>query len=263
MIEYKPRLPRLGWIVTGEKTASGPKALGYFRFRPARGFEGLGLEEAFYAAFGQKPRQLPVIFPAGFTHMTFRREEWGSGPSGPYLKHACDGQHVLIRYERGVGQVLHPVDAEGNPVPCPYLNLPENERRCQPRLRLNFILPGLAWQGMVTLSISSRISISRITASYLAYQTLHNPAEEGARAMLIMREEHITVNGNRYRFYPVDLVFHVPPATEEDMGGDDGNGSANNGPEALQMEDNVPIPEGPQEAMSDDDLFNILAPAVT
>ena len=166
-----PRLPRVGRIGTGDVDERGkPYALGYFRFVPAEGMEGLFDEWA--RKFGATPRE----FEGVVTRIVLRREVWGKSRAGNrFLLHVCDGEHVQLEFDREQGKLI--------PAP-PGTRC--NRERCKPTLAVDIVIDG--FPGVVRMGISGIYSINEMVATAMTFGTL-----EGRLCKFFMLKRTITV----------------------------------------------------------------------
>jgi len=145
----RPRLPVVAHIGTGELAKNGrPVALGHFRFSPVPGAPD-DVADAWVQAFGTAPRS----FVARVKSMRLQREIWGRSKAGnSVLLHVCDGEHVLLEFNRTTRRLEPPTEEKR----C-------DRSKCKPALHISLTVEGIS--GIVMLDVSGIYSINNIVAA--------------------------------------------------------------------------------------------------
>jgi len=190
--DLTPRLPRVGHISTGERGPDGqPRPLGHFRFVPVPGMERL--MDEWVQLFGTKPRE----FTGRVVRLDLRREIWGRSKSGrSYLLHVCDGEHVLMVFDRQSQKLVRAPEG----TKC-------DRRKCKPTLRVDLIMDG--FPGIVSMILAGVYSINEIVGADMA------AGLEGKVIRFYMTDREITVtkkDGGKMR--RTISVVHAWPESE-------------------------------------------------
>jgi hypothetical protein len=155
------RLPRAGKIHLGDKTISEktgkeyPRALDYFKWPDE-------YAEELTALFGEKAREIPIMFPVDDKEMVAPQfyKRYGSG-SGLVCR--GDGEMAVCRTESGE---LEEIECLGQD--CEWYQ----KKHCRHVLNLMFIIPQLISEGCWQLDTSSFHSIVNFNSSWEYVQAL-------------------------------------------------------------------------------------------
>lgn len=194
------RLPRLGKIRLGIRQQSGkgreyPKAVDYFVVRPDRCTSEMAAR-AFHKEYGDKPRELDIMFPTDnkeqFFPQWYRRYGKGTGL-------ICKGDGELaVELDRETGEMKEiPCTPD-----CPWLE----KKHCRPVGTLLFLLykvPGLgAWQ----IDTSSYHSIVNLNSAIDFVRTLTGGRIAMIPLKLVIRPKEVTADGWKKVVYVLDLA---------------------------------------------------------
>lgn len=152
-------LPRIGILRKGApKPERGPgRDLKHFRFQT----EDQDAAEKFAHFYGTEPKLIRFFLPERTAEENFEcwREEWVRSS----LKHRCDGQTC-------VQSLTSSGDYTDEPLPCPYLELPDRKKGCKQVGRLQVVIPELKRLAYVVVLTTSIHDILELYANLRALE---------------------------------------------------------------------------------------------
>ena len=192
------RLPRLGKIHLGVKATSAkgteyPRAVDYFVVKEDDSTPAAAAE-AFRSVYGDKPRQLRIMFPAEDTEIIAPQwyKLYGSGTG---LIRMCDGERCLCRNDAG--------DMEETECLC---EPPGGEPNgCRHMMHLQFLLPDVPGLGVWQLDTSSFHSIVNINSGLEMIRALAGRVSM-IPLTLRLRPKEVSPGGKKKVVYVLDLV---------------------------------------------------------
>lgn len=199
------RMPRLGKIRLGVKEVSQrtqreyPKAVDYFVVDPEDGITSPASAAAFARVYGDKPRELDVLFPTNAIEEFFPQwlKRYGSG-SGLLCK--GDGEHAQA-VDKDSGELI---DVICNPEECPAYKA--DPPQCRRVGTLQFLLPRVPGLGVWQIDTTSFYSIVNLNSAlrFVAHLT-------GGRIAMIplklrLKPQEVAPGGKKKIVHVLDLA---------------------------------------------------------
>lgn len=192
------RLPRVGKIRLGEKATSQrgsqyPRAVDYFVVR-ADDATSPAAAEAFHQIYGDKPRELRIMFPAN-DEETFFPQWYKAYRQGVGLW--CKGDGETAQRVGDGGQLME--------VPCPCDLLQQG--LCKRIGNLLFLLPDVPVIGVWQLDTSSFHSMVNINSAIELIKSMTGGRIAGIPLTLRLRPQEVTPDGKRKTVYVLELAM--------------------------------------------------------
>jgi hypothetical protein len=196
------RMPRLGKIRLGVRETSRrtggefPRAVDYFVCNPDQSTSEAAAE-AFHAVYGDRPKELEIMFPVDDREKFF--EQWyrryGSG-TGLLCK--GDGE-TAVECDRETGEIR---EVECEPCSCEWLR----KKHCRPVGTLQFLLYRVPGLGVWQIDTSSYYSIVNINSAVDFIKGLTGGRIAMIPLKLVVRPKEVTVEGRKKVIYVLDLA---------------------------------------------------------
>lgn len=163
------RLPRIGKIHLGimaetKKGVKYPKAVDYFVF-PKEGASGSELKEELIKAFGEKPRELRIIFPLeDEERIASQYYRCYSKTRGLICKGNGEIATRMIDTNTGAMADRDSKTVEMREMSCEGRDCPDYENKCREVMNLQFMLPEISGLGIWQIDTGSINSIRNINS---------------------------------------------------------------------------------------------------
>lgn len=196
------RMPRIGKIRLGVRETSRrtggefPRAVDYFVCNPDQSTTEAAAK-AFHAVYGDRPRELDIMFPVEdkdkFFEQWYRR--YGSG-TGLLCK--GDGE-AAVECDRETGEIR---EVECDPCSCEWLQ----KKHCRPVGTLQFLLYRVPGVGVWQIDTGSYHSIVNINSAVDFIKGLTGGRIAMIPLKLVVRPKEVTVEGRKKVIYVLDLA---------------------------------------------------------
>jgi len=186
------RMPRLGKIRLGERTAKGdkdpyPKALDYFLVREDDGITSKEAAQAFHDVYGDEPKVLDIMFPSEDPAAIFPQYYTAYGRS---TGKQCQGDGVTARRWVGEGKERKLTDMSCPGLGCDWYKA----KKCRRLATLQVILPKVPGLGVWHISTTSKNSIINVNSGIALIKKLTGAQVENEQLV-----------GGRIAFIPLKL----------------------------------------------------------
>lgn len=198
------RPPRVGKIRLGVKAVSQktgkeyPTAVDYFVVDPEDGITSKGAADSFLKVYGEKPRELDIMFPCDDPPIFFPQwlKRYGSG-SGLLCK--GDGEKAQM-VDKETGEL---VEIECNPQECEHYN--SNPPSCRRDATLQFLLPKVSGLGVWMIDTTSFYSIVNINSAVHFIQSITGGRIGMLPLTLRLRPQQVAPGGKIKNVHVLDL----------------------------------------------------------
>lgn len=198
------RPPRVGKIRLGVKAISPksgneyPKAVDFLVVDPEDGITSKSAAESFRQVYGDKPREISILFPCDDPAVFFPQflKRYGSG-SGLLCK--GDGEKAQM-VDKETGEL---VEIDCNPAECEFHN--SEPPSCRRDATLQFLLPEVSGLGVWVIDSSSFYSIVNLNSAVDFIKSITGGRIAMIPLTLRLRPQEVAPGGRKKTVYVLDL----------------------------------------------------------